>query len=69
MRGIGILAMVNSLQQKLISIIEIENLTVVIAKSNLKWHYSFFSVSKRNIIFLGKKERKLENKTLLHYYG
>ena len=41
--------------------------TVVIAKSNLKRHYSFFS--KRNIIFFGKKEHKLVNKTALYYYA
>ena len=47
MRGIGILALVNSLQQKLI----LNNLnwkpTTVIVKSNLKRHYSFFILKTR----------------------
>ena len=63
----GILVLVNSLQQKLIWIIYGKP-TVVIAKWNLKWYYSFF-FSKRNIIFFMKKERKLVNKTTLYNYG
>ena len=45
------------LQQKLIEP------TIVIAKSNLKRYYSFFS--KRNIIIFGKKEHKLESKCII----
>ena len=64
--GIGILVLVNSLQQKLILNDLNRKPTVVIAKSKLKRHYNLF-FSKRNIIFLGKKQR--ENKTSLYYYG
>ena len=55
---IGILALVNSLKQKLISL----------RKQTWNGIYSFF-FPKRNIIFLGTKERNLENKTSLYYYG
>ena len=61
MRGIGILAVVNSLQQKLI-------LNYLNWKPTLNWNGNFF-FPKRNIIFLGKKKRKLENNTSLYYYG
>ena len=63
MRAIGILALVNSLQQKLIFNYLNRKPTVVIPKSNQKRHYSFF-FSKRNIKFLGKKNVSL--KTRLH---
>ena len=68
MRAIGILALVNSLQQKLIFNYLNRKPTVVIPKSNLKRHYSFF-FSKTNIVLLGKKECKLVNNTSLYYYG
>ena len=40
----------------------------MIPKLNLKRYYRLF-FSKRNIIFFGKKEHKLVNKTALYYYG
>ena len=56
-RRIGILALVNSVQQKLIW-----NWFDLIAKTNV-----FFP--KRNIMFWETKECILENKTSLYYYG
>ena len=64
-RGIGILALVNSLQQKLILNYLNWKPTVVIVKSNLKRYCSFIFL-KRNIIYFGKtEERKLVKKTVL----
>ena len=56
-RGIGILAPVNSLQQKLIWL----------RKQTWNGIYSF--LFQKDIIFWGTKERNLENKTSLYYYG
>ena len=42
--------------------------TDLIAKTNLKRYLQLF-FPKRNKIFLGTKERNLENKTSLYYYG
>ena len=49
MRGNGILALVNSLQQKLVLSYLNWKPTVVIVKSNLKRHYGFFFEKKYNI--------------------
>ena len=65
MRGIGILALVNSLQQKLIFKLKTYRCACEIKPETAL--RLFFS--KRNITFLGKKKRKLENKTSLYYYG
>ena len=56
-RGVGILALVKSVTE-----------TDLIAKTNLKRFLELF-FPKRNIIFLGTKERNFENKASLYYYG
>ena len=63
MRGIGSLALVNSLQQKLIFKLKTYRCACEIKPETAL--QLFFS--KRNIIFGGKKQR--ENKTSLYYYG
>ena len=67
MRGIGILALINSLQQKLILNFFFENLSLCFRNQTWNGIYYSFYFSKRNIVFLGNKQ--LENKTSLYYYG
>ena len=61
-RGIGILTLVNTLQQKLIwNWFDCENKPETV--------FTAFFFPKRDIIFFGTKEHNLQNKTALYYYG